>query len=52
MPQVYDWDEISKHSRPEDLYLVIEGKVYDVTKFQHEHPYVEREPIRLPKDMH
>ncbi|KAH6985247.1 cytochrome b5-like heme/steroid binding domain-containing protein [Ilyonectria destructans] len=38
MKQEYAWSEIRKHSRPTDLHLVIEGKVYDVTKFQHEHP--------------
>ncbi|KAI3571586.1 cytochrome b5-like heme/steroid binding domain-containing protein [Fusarium oxysporum f. sp. albedinis] len=38
MKQEYTWGEIRKHSRPTDLHLVIEGKVYDVTKFQHEHP--------------
>ena len=32
--------EVSKHSTAEDLYLIVHGKVYNVTKFQHEHPYV------------
>ncbi|CAH0021191.1 unnamed protein product [Clonostachys rhizophaga] len=38
MRKSYDWADISNHSKPEDLFLVIEGKVYDVTRFQHEHP--------------
>lgn len=40
MPKSYDWADISNHSKPEDLFLVIEGRVYDVTRFQHEHPCV------------
>ncbi|KAK1761856.1 hypothetical protein QBC33DRAFT_574672 [Phialemonium atrogriseum] len=38
MRQEYEWSQIEKHSRPDDLYLVINGKVYDVTTFQHAHP--------------
>merc|ERR1712046_12884 len=31
-------DEFLKHSTPEDLWLLIDGVVYDVTKYQEEHP--------------
>jgi len=31
-------EEIAKHNSMEDLWLVIAGKVYDVTKFAAEHP--------------
>ena len=31
-------DQVLKHNSPTDLWLAINGKVYDVTKFQHEHP--------------
>lgn len=40
MEDKYIWAEVKKHSTADDLYLVINNKVYDVTKFQHEHPYV------------
>ena len=33
---VYTWDDISKHNTAESLWVVIEGKVYDVTQFQEE----------------
>jgi len=33
-----DWNEIAKHKTEKDAWLVIEGKVYDVTKWQHRHP--------------
>mmetsp|Transcript_133014 Transcript_133014/g.187950 ORF Transcript_133014/g.187950 Transcript_133014/m.187950 type:complete len:82 (+) Transcript_133014:27-272(+) len=36
--QTYSMEEIAKHNTPEDLWLVIEGKVYDVTDFADEHP--------------
>lgn len=31
-------DELSKHNNADDLWLAIDGKVYDVTKFKEEHP--------------
>merc|ERR1711998_246721 len=31
-------EEYLKHATPEDLWLLIDGKVYDVTKYQEEHP--------------
>merc|ERR1711939_632022 len=30
--------ELKKHATPEDLWLLIDKKVYDVTKYQDEHP--------------
>ncbi|EDW75048.1 uncharacterized protein Dwil_GK19965, isoform A [Drosophila willistoni] len=29
---------VKEHNKPEDLWVIIEDKVYDVTKFQNEHP--------------
>merc|ERR1712205_299108 len=31
-------EEFKKHATNEDLWLLIDGKVYDVTKYQDEHP--------------
>jgi len=31
-------EEVAKHNTPEDLWLVIDNRVYDVTKFQKLHP--------------
>ena len=31
----YTWDEISKHKKRTDCWLLIAGKVYDVTDFDH-----------------
>lgn len=32
------WDEISKHTEVGDCWIVIEGKVYDVSEFMKRHP--------------
>ena len=31
-------EELEKHNNPQDLWLVIDNKVYDLTKYQNEHP--------------
>ena len=33
-----DWVEITQHDKQEDCWLVLEGKVYDVTKWARHHP--------------
>lgn len=35
---VLDGAEIAKHNSPDSCWLVIHGKVYDVTKFLDQHP--------------
>lgn len=36
--KVYQMDEISKHNTTDDLWIVYNGLVYDVSKFIDEHP--------------
>lgn len=36
--KLFTYEEIAKHNSRSDLYMVIEGKVYDITTFQDEHP--------------
>ena len=31
-------DEVAKHNKPGDLWIVVENVVYDVSKFQEDHP--------------
>ena len=32
------WEEVRKHHSPDDLWIVLEGKVYDVTEWKKRHP--------------
>eukprot|EP00483_Globobulimina_turgida_P002706 UN02711 len=34
----YSWDDIKKHNQEEKLWVVIHNRVYDLTKFQLNHP--------------
>ena len=36
--QQFMWEEIRKHRKPDDTWVVLEGKVYDVTNFKKRHP--------------
>jgi len=36
--KTYGWSEVAKHSSKDDLWVVINGRIYDVTDWQHDHP--------------
>ncbi|KAI9001705.1 cytochrome b5-like heme/steroid binding domain-containing protein [Gaertneriomyces semiglobifer] len=36
--RTFDWPEIAAHNTRDDLWMVVDGKVYDCTKFLDEHP--------------
>ncbi|XP_057956963.1 cytochrome b5 [Malania oleifera] len=38
MGKVFTLAEVSQHNSPQDCWLIISGKVYDVTKFLEDHP--------------
>lgn len=36
--RIYELEECSKHKSEKDCWIVVHGKVYDVTEFLDEHP--------------
>ena len=36
--RTFTWDEVHKHTSKEDRWIVIDGNVYDITRFQKRHP--------------
>ncbi|KAH6971680.1 acyl-CoA dehydrogenase/oxidase [Ilyonectria sp. MPI-CAGE-AT-0026] len=38
MSQVFTAGDVASHNKPGDLFIVVDGDVYDVTKFQDDHP--------------
>ncbi len=34
----FTFEDVSKHNKRDDCWMIIHGKVYDVTKFLPEHP--------------
>ena len=38
MAQTYEAGDVAKHNKPDNLWIIVDEDVYDVTKFQEEHP--------------
>ncbi|KAM5345695.1 hypothetical protein ACJ41O_011556 [Fusarium nematophilum] len=38
MAQVFTTGDVASHNKPGDLYIIVDGDVYDLTKFQDDHP--------------
>jgi hypothetical protein len=38
MGKTFTTSDVAAHSKPDDLYIIVDEDVYDLTKFQDEHP--------------
>lgn len=38
MSKVFSAADVSSHNKPDDLFIIVDEDVYDVTKFADEHP--------------
>ncbi|TWU75910.1 hypothetical protein ED733_006074 [Metarhizium rileyi] len=38
MAQVFTTSDVASHNKGTDMYIIVDGDVYDITKFQDEHP--------------
>ena len=38
LTRVVSWDELAKHASPTDLWVAVDGLVYDVTAWRMQHP--------------
>ncbi|KAF2810253.1 cytochrome b5 [Mytilinidion resinicola] len=38
LSETFSADDVAKHSRPDDLWIIVGDEVFDVTKYQEEHP--------------
>lgn len=45
MSKTFSKDDVASHSKPDNLWVIIDEDVYDLTKFQDEHP--GRSPFQI-----
>ncbi|QSZ32005.1 hypothetical protein DSL72_001574 [Monilinia vaccinii-corymbosi] len=38
MSKTFSQSDVASHNKPDDLYIIVDGDVYDLTKFQDDHP--------------
>lgn len=52
MSKTFSQNDVSSHSKPDDLWIIVDQDVYDLTKFQDDHPGEElsRVPTRVGID--
>lgn len=48
MSKAFSQSDVSSHNKPDDLYIIVDQDVYDLTKFQDDHPGEEHSDERLP----
>lgn len=49
MSKTFTAADVAAHKTPQDLYIIVDGDVFDLTKFQDDHPgIVSPVPVILP----
>jgi cytochrome b involved in lipid metabolism len=51
MPKTFTRREVASHNQPEDIWIVIDNEVFNVSTFQDEHPggkMSKKEPVSIP----
>jgi cytochrome b involved in lipid metabolism len=38
LSEIFSVDDVAKHNRPDDLWIIVGDEVFDITKYQEEHP--------------
>lgn len=38
MSKTFSVSDVASHNKPDNLYIIVDDDVYDLTKFQDEHP--------------
>ena len=38
MSKTFTVGDVASHNKPDNLYIIVDGDVYDLTKFQDDHP--------------
>jgi cytochrome b involved in lipid metabolism len=47
MSKTFSQADVTSHNKTDSLWIVVDGDVYDLTKFQDEHPGEKRSGIQL-----
>jgi len=42
MAKTFSTSDVAAHKEPDDLWIIVDEDVYDMTKFQAEHPGMDR----------
>ena len=48
MSKTFSKEEVAGHKTPQDLFIVVDDDVYDMTQFQSEHPGGQKSSFALP----
>ena len=54
MAKTFSQSDVAAHKKPDDLWIIVDEDVYDMTKFQSEHPgklTVDYEPLLQKTDL-